>query len=499
MLHPTVYLSQAVGVPEPSFRLLMTILLGYPTSVIYRYAHSKTKNHLVKEDSNHAKEKLKKAIQVRNTVVLLSGFLLSLFFNGRDSVHSMATIAISYIICTLLQRKRVYAVAGVWIFNSIYLLVAYFYMDANDYDISWTMTQCILCLRLMGFSLDFMDGQEEKEVNKDHHLHENTTAVASSSSLPSTKPFSFSDHTPLSTLPSLFEVAAYCYFPTAFLVGPQFSFSLYRQWLLFNYDANDSNEKLNQQRCYVLKCFTMSIIYLLLQQIIGSQFPTQYLLTKEYSNLPLAKRIFIFWLSGKFVFTKYLGIWLLTEGATASFRLGYVGISSDGKHNFSGLINVNPIKYELATSINDIIGGFNINTNYWSKYYVFKRLKWMGSKTYSQIGTLAFLAIWHGFHLGYFVTFLMEFLDLMAESILRKWIKLILPNSASTKFSSVFAWFLTTTTFVYAGVGFDLLTLSSAWTAYKQVYFFGHILLALILSSSLLLPKSSSQKKKKSE
>lgn len=123
----------------------------------------------------------------------------------------------------------------------------------------------------------------------------------------------------------------------------------------------------------------------------------------------------------------------------------------------------------------------------------------MGSKTYSQIGTLAFLAIWHGFHLGYFVTFLMEFLDLVAESILRKWIKLFFPNMASTKLSFVFAWFLTTTTLVYAGVGFDLLTLSSSWIAYKQVYFFGHILLALILLSSPLLPKYPTQKKNKSE
>ncbi|KAI9309286.1 MBOAT, membrane-bound O-acyltransferase family-domain-containing protein [Cunninghamella echinulata] len=496
MIHPTVYLSQATGIPEPSLRLLTTILLGYPMSMVYHYVHSKTANHLMKEESDkeQAKEKLKRVAQIRNATILLSGFSLSLFFNSWDSVHSLVTIIVSYILCAFYQQKRVYAVAGVWIWNSVYLLVGYYVMSANDYDISWTMTQCILCLRLMGFSLDFMDGQEvQKEINKDQGVYEKSPSSSA------TKPFSFSDHTPLHTLPSFYEVAAYCYFPTAFLVGPQFSFSLYQQWLLFKYSANDSNEKSSQQRLYVLKCSTLAIVYLLLQQIVGSQFPTQYLLTEEYSSLPITKRMFIFWMSGKFVFTKYLGVWLLTEGATASFRLGYEGISSNGKHNFAGLVNVNPIKYELATSINDIIGGFNINTNYWSKYYVFKRLKWMGSKTYSQVGTLVFLAIWHGFHLGYFVTFLMEFLDLKAESILRKWIKILLPRISSTKLSLFFSWFATTTTLVYAGVGFDLLSLSSAWMAYKQVYFYGHILLVLILLSSFLLPKSQTQKINKSE
>ncbi|MCS4558987.1 hypothetical protein L9G74_21440, partial [Shewanella sp. C32] len=60
------------------------------------------------------------------------------------------------------------------------------------------------------------------------------------------------------------------------------------------------------QMRYVLRCLGLGILYLLAQQVIGSQYPTSYLLTPEYAELPFLKRIFIMTVSGKFVFGKYL-------------------------------------------------------------------------------------------------------------------------------------------------------------------------------------------------
>jgi len=64
---------------------------------------------------------------------------------------------------------------------------------------------------------------------------------------------------------------------------------------------------------------------------------------------------------------------------------------------------------------NDYILSFNINTNQWCAEYIYKRLKFLGSKIYSQIMTLLFLALWHGFHSGYYHCFLMEFVVLYFE------------------------------------------------------------------------------------
>ena len=64
---------------------------------------------------------------------------------------------------------------------------------------------------------------------------------------------------------------------------------------------------------------------------------------------------------------------------------------------------------------NDYILSFNINTNHWCAEYIYKRLKFLGSKMYSQIMTLLFLALWHGFHSGYYHCFFMEFVVLYFE------------------------------------------------------------------------------------
>ena len=46
---------------------------------------------------------------------------------------------------------------------------------------------------------------------------------------------------------------------------------------------------------------------------------------------------------------------------------------------------------------------------------MFRRLKWLNEKMASQAITLMFLALWHGYHLGYFVIFALEMACIVAE------------------------------------------------------------------------------------
>ncbi|ORZ15144.1 MBOAT, membrane-bound O-acyltransferase family-domain-containing protein [Absidia repens] len=552
MRHPTALLSDTLGVPEPTLRLLTTILLAYPVAAGFRYLYAQPSQTALQEDT---KEGFTRTVNARNRYIAISGLALATYFSGWNMYHGLVTLIVSYGLCLAFQKKREMAVATVWIFNTAYLLTGYYTMASNDYDISWTMPQCIICLRLMGFSMDFMDGKVDPAdaaaatpapsaivatsttttstttttattvmegtptatQTPTHPVDDNrtknrvsvtsstettvaTSADSSSSSSSSTRPLSFGSNTALIDLPSFSHMVAYCFYPSAFLIGPQFSFSLYQEWLFFYDTQGSASKKSKQQYKYAQTCLCWAVGYLILQQLVGAHYPTSYLLTSDYASLSPLHRFGIFWLAGKFVFTKYLGVWLLTEGATTLFGIGYEGQTPTADHSFEGLANVNPIKYETATSLEHIIGSFNINTNMWSKYYVFKRLRWMGSKTASQIGTLAFLAIWHGFHYGYFTTFLLEFLDVTAEGILRKWViyaETRMGNKDATRgvFSwrirHALAWFLCTSTLFYAGVGFDLLSISSSWVAYRQVYYFGHVGLVVLFASSFFFPRSS--------
>ncbi|KAI7863186.1 MBOAT, membrane-bound O-acyltransferase family-domain-containing protein [Spinellus fusiger] len=460
----TVALSWATKVPEPSVRLLTTLILAYPVGSVY--------NHLYVRPLLNSKANTS-TVEDRNRFVLVAGLALAFYYNGTNIYHTLVTTAVSYALCYVgdhLQNRRL-ATIGVWIFNSAYLLLGYLFTKTDEYDISWTMTQCILCLRLMGFSFDFQDGAEIKKSSGE-------AAIVTGNPLP----LSFTD-TSLEELPEFTKVLAFSLFPSAFLVGPQFSFSLYQRWLKAPYGGASIQhweEIQKAQKLHIIHCVGLAIVYLGAQQFIGSYYTTSKILSEYNANLPFYKRVFFMWMAG----------------ATASFGISYNGMDKEGFYRFDGLANAAPSVYERVTSIDHIISSFNINTNLWSKYYVFKRMRFLGNKNASQFITLAFLAIWHGFHLNYFITFAMEYLSVLSESVLRaRLLPLVKPYSSRNEIIhaawKVLAWITTTSIVYYSVIGFDLLNLSKAWEAYKSVYFIGHFAMILILGANALFPKSS--------
>lgn len=300
----TGLLSSLTGVPEATLRLVFTVLLGYPTALYYK------KKFLSQESRSTVEE--------RNQYILITGLGLNFFFNGIDIYHSLITIGLSWAIGLLVGEKmgdHKMAATGIWIFNALYLLLGYYFMQTDEYDITWTMTQCILCLRMMGFAFDYYDGSQKIEPAK------------SSNPLP----LSFQADTPLPTLPDPQQFFAYALFPTAFLVGPQFSFSLYSKWIKDTTHTLTSEQKEERDRAqsvYVWRSAILAFIYLGLQQTIGASYSTSYLITKEYESLCLLKRMVIFLFAGKFAFNKYIGIWLLTEGNTKKNNVWGIGLNN---------------------------------------------------------------------------------------------------------------------------------------------------------------------------
>ena len=72
-------------------------------------------------------------------------------------------------------------------------------------------------------------------------------------------------------------------------------------------------------------------------------------------------------------------------------------------------------QYYFATWPSDRIHSWNTLTIEWTKNYVYKRLKFLGNKMVSRFLTMAFLALWHGFHSGFYAYFALQFLIIAAE------------------------------------------------------------------------------------
>lgn len=92
------------------------------------------------------------------------------------------------------------------------------------------------------------------------------------------------------------------------------------------------------------------------------------------------------------------------------------GVTFDLKTaSFDKCSNVRIKEYETTSTFGGVIHSFNVTTNQWAGKYVFKRLKFLRSKFLSHILTLIYLALWHGWKSGYYVTFTIEFLIMKVE------------------------------------------------------------------------------------
>ncbi|KAG0350618.1 MBOAT, membrane-bound O-acyltransferase family-domain-containing protein [Gamsiella multidivaricata] len=530
----------STGIPEPSLRLLLTILAGYPISILYRLVFLNKTSSIIGESA-------------RNTFFVTTGLLLSYYFNSYDIIHPLTTCIGTWLICKVVTlvapMNRSLASTVSFLFNFGYLLTSYKYAATEDYDICYTMQQCVQCLRMIGYGMDFMDGQpksqkkqqqqDEKKKAADQGPEVITATPAPGTPQPATPapaapaaavvvrdktPISFGRDIALGRMPTLAETIGYAFFPFAFLVGPQFSFSLYKKFIsmdLFNVPVPATAGKDEAREAaaatangipqgslrYATRCFFLGVFYLGLGQVLGGYFPSAALLGKAFLERPFLERVFIFWWTGKTVLNKYLGIWTIGEGPCVLSGITFNGYDAQGRPEWDGLRNVNPVKYEFATSLTQIVSSFNMNTNYWAKLYVFKRLRFLGNKNLSALGVLLFLAVWHGTHIGYFFCFGLEFMDMETERRLSarfgKPINAFIARQQGVSHAvfkaiwGVITWLFTTSALYFAAVPFDLLQMDKSLAAIRSINFLGiYVMLGLLgldIVLSIVMPKKRSK------
>ncbi|GBB90299.1 hypothetical protein RclHR1_01720020 [Rhizophagus clarus] len=479
-------LSAATGIPEQNLTLVLSVLFGYLVAFVYSITLLRPLKTIW-------------APFIRNLYVVVSGLSISYFFNGSDIKHSLITTIGTWLLCYFgdIIGNRKFACALSFVFNFGYLLIGYYVTATDEYDIDWTMPQCVLCLRMIGFSMDFMDGAKSSKSSVPVNVEKKTQSDGLATRSPK-QPISFEKNVQLQTLPPLIETIGYAYFFGAFLVGPQFSFHLYRKFVTMTLYPDPKSIPAGLYR-NALKSFILGALYLGVQQVAAVIFPISYLLTEEYAAKPFIKRLAYMWMAGKFSFTKYLGIWTLAEGSCILSGISFNGYDANGNPEWNGLANVEKMKFEFATSLNQIVGSFNTNTNIWTKIYIFKRLIFLGNKNLSSLGALFFLALWHGVHPGYFVCFSLEYVDIETE---RRWSKRLEPyikplydpkNESKYKIARMLhkfaCWFGQTCGLHYAMVPFELLKWDKVYTAYGSVYWIGHIVVFTLLFADMILPR----------
>ncbi|MGH0135038.1 UNVERIFIED_CONTAM: hypothetical protein FKN15_056476 [Acipenser sinensis] len=456
-------LAEVLGASEPALRLIISILIGYPLALIFRYC-------LFQKDPF-----------VIHLFHIATGLCMAYFNFGVQLYHSLLCVVIQFLSLRLMGRT-ITAVCSSFIFQMAYLLLGYCYTATEHYDIKWTMPQCVLTLKLIGLAFDYYDGGKDPE---------QLSAEQRQSILP--------------RVPSFVEVCGFSYFYGGFLVGPQFTMRSYQR--LVAGELTDCPGQTPNSILPAVKRVCLGLLCLSIYTLGSPFFPDSYFLSDDFEAQAFWYRCFYILVWGKVTLYKYVSCWVITEGVCILSGLGYNGRDSLGVVQWDACANMKLWLFETTPLFTGTIASFNINTNAWVARHVFKRLKFLGNKMASQSAALFFLAIWHGLHSGYLLCFLMEFIIVTAE---RQAMSLVRDSPVLTQISqSPVLWLplyllqqLIHWLFMgYPLIPFCLFTWDKWFKVYSSVYFCGHVffftaMLIMPYMRRALVPRKKEKEKK---
>jgi len=432
-------IAEAAGGSEAAVRLLLGQLLGYPVALIYR-------KHISRQPST-----------IQHIYFIVTGLLAGWFVIGQDIQHSLAAILTTYIILAATGGTLISVIIS-FIFNFGYLLVGYYFTESEGYDICWTMPHCVLSLRLIGLTFDCYDGARARRRGLDSLSRDQ-------------------QKTALTESPSLMEMLSHNFFIGGYFIGPQIQMRKYQQCLTPSYQDTLPGSPLG----YGLQRLGLGFLYLVFHILGSVHLFSDWPSSEDFINSCILTKLVLlpFWC--KITLSKYISFWLIAEGVCVISGLSFLGVTEDDKGkqkiDWKGCANVKTVRLETSTKFGHVIESFNINTNNWVAVYIYKRLKFMGSRTVSQLATLLFLAVWHGFHSGYYLVFLNEFLIIKVEreflSIWSKSVKATRWQSSAqgARVISLLGWLYVFMFLPHCLVPFVLLTYNKFVPSYMSMYF----------------------------
>ena len=374
--------------------------------------------------------------------------------------HSIYAIAGTYLILIAAGGTLVSVIIS-FIFNFGYLLVGYYLTESEGYDICWTMPHCVLTLRLIGLTFDLYDGERARRLGRQ--------ALSKDQ-----------EETALDEAPSLLEIFSHSFFLGGYFVGPQIAMKKYKQFVSPTYQASLPASPLG----YGFKRLGLGFLYMILHVVGSLWLPNDWPASPNFSSSWLVVRLVLLTVWCKAVLAKYLAAWLMAEGVCIISGLAYSGQRKDGSPDWSGCANVKLGRLESAKKCGHVIESFNINTNHWVAVYIYKRLKFLGSRTVSQVVTLIFLAVWHGFHSGYYLTFINEFFIVKLEreflaiwgrsQKVERWMK----SPGLVRLFSILGWLWVIFFLPLCFISFSLLTFNKFYPAYADTYYLLYLVFA---------------------
>lgn len=283
-------------------------------------------------------------------------------------------------------------------------------LNSRPATIDITGAHMVLVMKLSAFCWNVADGQlppdQLSQLQKDRMLEE---------------------------IPGLLDYAAYVLFFPSLFAGPSFDFAEYRRWInttMFQVSPQvepskrppvRKKRKIPRSGAPAAWKAVTGLLWIGSFIYLSKWYFPNALLSTDFTTRSFIGRVGFLYMVGLTARLKYYGVWTLTEGACILTGLGYNGVDpSTGRVSWDRLSNIDPWGVELAQNARGYLASWNINTSNWLRNYVYLRVTPRGKKPGFRASLITFgtSALWHGFHPGYYMSFVFaSFVQTVAKSM----------------------------------------------------------------------------------
>ena len=458
-------ISKIIGAPGNQIALIITMICVIPFEFLNYFIHGK---------------------KIRLLYSFILGFLFQYSIYKLNIIHTLISAIFTYLFIQFYGRK--YSAYYVFIFSLLYLSYLHIKRMFREYqgwkiDDPTTIYMMSIC-KYSSLAFSYEDGgKEEEEIKNSHHKEYRVYEK-----------------------PTLLEVLSFIYFYPTSIIGPSIE---YKDFINFICET-DCYSRLNENILYILGTgfiyFVGSFACMGFYSLLAIKLPVSRVVEEDFGKHNLFYVLGYIYCCIPGVRARYYSGWLLSYATVIFSGAAYTEkkdkntgklIKTLEKGNYGSIVTcewgINP-KYSMID--------WNNTIHLWLKYNVYTRVINIKRKPFKDNwGLASFLtfissAIWHGYYLTYYITFILLFFYQSSTTVFDKigvydWI-------IKTKFLIPLASILNGLAFETIGIFFFNLTYDKAYIGAKNMKYFPfvYILGLYIISKMIKVPKKPKKESK---
>lgn len=402
---------------------------------------------------------------LRLLIPLLIGFVFCYFCFGRAVKHIIGLISFSYLL--LLFSPVQYVGLLVFTYAMGYLVFMHWYrwiyLGSYQLDITGPMMVMVQKVTLLAFSLH--DGHVEKELSDTQRKES------------------------LKDVPSVLAYLSYLFKFQTILAGPLSFYTDYIDFINGTGELYGKTDSIPSPFWAAFRKLSAAFCFgVLIYRYADFSEPEQ-IISPEAFNMPFYQWLGLFWFVIFMQRAQYYYVWIFSDAICNLSGFGFNGFTEEGDPKWDKITNVDAWKVETAFSFKDTLDGWNITTMNWLRRVAYERVS-----KYRTAFTYLLSAIWHGFFLGYYLTFVTGALVTTAARTVRRCVRHhFKTNLWRSRLYDFLTFFATKFALMYTTFPFVTMNLSPGMILYRRLYFCIHMfsIFAILILPRILPPLRS--------